>query len=377
MSPNLEDLVIQKLFDLQNNANRKYFDEGIFESTRENSFWKYKRPDTNIFFTTLIVFYLQKIKDKVSVQSQELIEIICEKAKANYPKFKNKDGLNTYNFFKTVKSGHFPHGNIMHRFEHFKIPDDVDDTAFIYRTLPHSTSDALWLQQKLAKHANLSTKKNTHTFKEYQNLRAYSTWFGKNMYVEFDVCILSNILSSLLSFGLTLDQHGQDSILYIKDVILSNKHIDYPFRVAHCYPRTIVIIYHVARLMANHSIEILEDCRPILIKNILDLLKQKQHFLDEIVLIISLLNLDISYQFQLKSKIKILQNQIESSLKTAPDFGEFYFFIGGMMTSFENKLSYYLAKQKYFHLYWRSEAFNWAIMAEFLVLTSTNEELIA
>ena len=359
--------LIQKIADLQNTADRRYFVEGIFESSRENNRWFYARPDTNIFFTALIVKSLQKNKDHFPVNSLPIVEEIIQKGIANYPDFQNKDGLKTYNFFKTKPSQHFPNGHLLKRFEHFKIPDDADDTAFIYQTLPHSQSDALWLQQKLASHANLSQKQNTHTFTEYKALKAYSTWFGKNMYIEFDVCVLCNVLSCLLSFNLPLDQHGFDSLKYIKAVILSGQHLSHPFKVAHQYPRSVLIIYHVVRFIDEFQVADLEELRPILIKNCLQLLSKRQHWLDEILLLISLLKLDKNYQKQFRHTINRIKSQIEESLVDKPDFGDFYYFIAGMLTAFENPFTYAFAKSKWFHIFWKCDAFNFVLMLEFLV----------
>ena len=176
------DELIKKIAHLQDTANRKYFPEGIFESYRSNKYLRYRRPDTNVFFTAITVFTLNNIKENLSLESQKLIEKITEKAVKNYDLFKNKDGLNTYNFFQTNPSKHFPNGNILHRFNHFKIPDDIDDTAMIYLTKPHSQEEAKWLQDKLITHSNLYKQQIKNTFPEYQNLKAYSTWFGKNMH---------------------------------------------------------------------------------------------------------------------------------------------------------------------------------------------------
>ena len=147
--------IIKKIAHLQDSANRKYFPKGIFESYRSNKFWRYHRPDTNVFFTAITVFTLNNIKEKLSLESQKLVEQITDKAVKSYDLFKNKDGLNTYNFFQTNPSQHFPHGNILHRFNYFKIPDDIDDTAMIYLTKPHTQEEAKWLKNKLIQHSKI------------------------------------------------------------------------------------------------------------------------------------------------------------------------------------------------------------------------------
>lgn len=354
------DSIIKHIVQLQDTANRRYFPEGVFESYRNNPYLCYKRPDTNIFFTALTVFTLLKIKPLLSESSQQLVENIRQKATKNYEAFRNKDELMTYNFFQTKPSQHFPHGYVMRHFEHFRIPDDVDDTAFIYLTKPHAKTDTKWLHQKLQQHGNLARGKQIkNTFSEFKQLKAYSTWFGKEMYIEFDVCVLSNILYCLLSFEISLSEYDNDSIEYIKSVILAGKHRTHPFHVAHQYPRTVPIIYHIARLMDAFSIPELEPCRAVLIQDSEELLKQKNlPFMDRLVLHTSLIRLGKRPKHMLPL--------------TEVNFKDFYFFIAGMLTAFENPLIYWkLAPLKITHLRWTCEAYNWALVAEYVAVTST------
>ncbi|MDZ7897142.1 MAG: hypothetical protein U5N85_03825 [Arcicella sp.] len=354
------DKLIQKIAHLQDTADRRYFPEGIFESYRSNKYLRYHRPDTNVFFTAITVFILNNIKEKLSPESQKLVEQITEKAVKSYDLFKNKDGLNTYNFFQTNPSKHFPHGNILHRFNYFKIPDDIDDTAMIYLTKPHTQEEAKWLQNKLIQHSNEYSKTIRNTFPEYQNLKAYSTWFGKNMYIEFDVCALSNMIYCLLYYGLELDEYGQDSVKYIQQVILSNQYIDQPFRVAHQYARTPLIMYHVMRLMNKFHIPELEICREKLENDILYYLKKDDlSFWDRILL-------EIAHGGKNKNVVK----QFHLGLNLH-DVKEFPFFIAGFLTAYENSLLYKLASSPLFHIQWTCEAHCLALLAERMVISKT------
>ena len=356
------DDLIKKIAYLQDSADRRYFPNGIFESYRSNKFWRYHRPDTNVFFTAITVFTLNNIKEKLSPESQKLVEQITDKAIRSYDLFKNKEGLNTYNFFQTNPSQHFPHGNILHRFNYFKIPDDIDDTAMINLTKPHTQEEAKWLKNKLIQHSNGYKKQIKNTFPAYQNLKAYSTWFGKDMYIEFDACALSNMIYCLLDYGLELDEHGQDSVKYIQQVILSNQYIDQPFRVAHQYARTPLIMYHVMRLMNKFHIPELEIIREKLTSDILHYLKKGDlEFWDRIVLEISL-----------KHKINANENVVETLNLNDVDT-DYPFFIAGFLTAYENTLLYKLASSPLFHIQWTCEAHSLALLAEWMVATSKNQ----
>lgn len=356
------DHIIQKIAYLQDSADRRYFPEGIFESYRSNKFWRYHRPDTNVFFTAITVFTLNSIREKLSPESQKLVEQITEKAVKSYDLFQNKDGLNTYNFFQTNPSKHFPHGNILHRFNYFKIPDDIDDTAMVYLTKLHSQEEIKWLKDKLIQHSNGYAQTIKNTFLEYKNLKAYSTWFGKNMYIEFDVCALSNMIYCLLDFCLELDEYGQDSVKYIQQVILSNQYIDQPFRVAHQYARTPLIMYHVARLMGKFQIPTLEIVREKLTKDILYYLKKEDLAeMDRVILETSLVRLsgDKVTQPVLKPTPLSLNNE------------ESPFFMAGFLTAYENPLLYKLASSPLFHIQWTCEAHCLALLAERMAISET------
>lgn len=347
------DVLLSRIAALQSKGN-SFFPAGLFPSFRVNPNWLgYRRPDTNIFFTSITLFTLQQIKPFVSESARNQIDSIAEKATLNYPNFRNKDGLQTYNFYQTQPSQHFPHGYLFHRFDHFRLPDDADDTVMIYLLQSHTPEEAEWLHQKLSQHANHSKQVIRNTFPAYQHLKAYSTWFGKKMYLEFDACVLSNVLYFVYQYQLPLNQHDSDSLAYIKDVILSDRYRSHPFQVAHQYPRTPLIIYHVSRLMAAFEVAELELCRKKLIEDTLALLKGALHQLDRMLLSTSL------------RRLGIVPDAFAEGEKSNQDF---YFFIGGFLTAYENPMLYRMAALPFFHVRWHCEAHEWALEAEYLCL---------
>jgi hypothetical protein len=352
------DQIIERIADLQNDADQRFFPEGLFESSRSNDFLGYHRPDTNIFFSAITVFTLNKIKGNLSEKSQKIVQQISEKVIQNYPLFQNKDGLKTYNFFQTKPSRHFPNGKFLHRFNHFKIPDDIDDTAMVFLTSEYSQEDANNLKIKLLQHSNGYQLVIKNTLPEYANLYAYSTWFGKNMYIEFDACALTNILYCLLSYGLELDQHGQDSLEYIKGVILKKQYLTQPFSVAHQYKRTPLIMYHVGRLLADFDLPNMKEAREVLVNDMQEYLQKELHIMDRILILTTLKKLKTT---PCKS---ILYEEIVS-LK-AEDFKGFYFFIAGFLTAYQIPILYKLASSSVFHINWFSEAHCWTLIVEYL-----------
>nr|WP_246440447.1 hypothetical protein [Rhabdobacter roseus] len=347
--------LIQNIAGLQSRGQR-YFPAGLFPAYRTNRLVGYHRPDTTLFFSGIMAFTLQSLRPRLSTESQALIDEIIEKITANYPDFQNKDGLKTYNFWRTKPSRHFPNGYLFRHFEHFRIPDDVDDTAFVYLTSQPSRPEVLWLKEKLALHANGTKLWIRNTYPEYRTLRAYSTWFGKNMYVEFDACVLSNILYCIYEYQLPLNQHDTDSLAYIRSVIETDRYRTEPFRCAHQYPRTPLIIYHVARLLAAHRPPELLGIQEKLIADTEEVLHQSTHPMDRVLLSTSLLRLG-----QRPPRLAVEHY-------TDKDFSGFYFFIAGLLTAYEHPLLYRLAIWPVFHMYWECPAHNWALLAEYEVL---------
>ncbi|QIP17254.1 hypothetical protein G8759_33740 [Spirosoma aureum] len=346
------DDLIEKIADLQDET-------GLFPSFRSNSTIFYRRSDTNIFFTVITVFTLQSLRSAGSPKAQHLISQISERARTAFPIFQNKDGLDTYNFWPTRPSRHFPNGYLFRHFEHFRIPDDIDDTAMIYLTQiaePPSPDTLNWLKAKLAQHANRSQRHQIkNTYPEYRSLRAYSTWFGKNMGIDFDACALSNVLFCIYQYNLPRNQHDTDSLIYLRSVVESGRYVAEPFRCAPHYARTSLIIYHLARLMAAFTIPELESVRSRLVADAHQKLTKTSNRLEQIILATSLRRLG-------EVLPAIDTNYIER------DFNTFNFFIAGLLTAYEQPWLRRFADRPLMQMRWQCEAHCWALVAEYVDL---------
>jgi hypothetical protein len=340
-----------------------YFPKGLLPAVRKNPSIGYFRPDTTVFFSAISAFTLQKIGVQVGGVLQKKINQICDGVIQNYPVFQNKDGLATYNFWRTKPSDHFSNGYVFHKFEHFRIPDDVDDTAFVYLTTSPTEQEVHWLKEKLTLHANGTKQWIQNTYPEYKKLKAYSTWFGKNMYIEFDVCVLSNLMLLVYQYQLPLNRHDHHSLEYIHSVIKTKRYITAPFRCAHQYPRTALIIYHVARLIGDYDPDRLRDIKDQLIQETWDILQRTAHPMDRLILSTSLLRLGVQ-----PTRIDVAQYK-------AADFEGFYFFIAGLLTAYENPILYKLSILPLFHMRWVCEAHCWTLLAEYTCLQDAADRL--
>jgi hypothetical protein len=339
--------LLHKISELQSTGD-KHYAPGLFPSQRFHLYFPFEREDNNIFFMASIVFILQNLRDKLPAEEQKLADEISRKAIANYPDHKNKDGLETYNFWRTDGSAHFPNGRILSRVKKVRIPDDADDTSLIYLTSNPNREKVLWLKNKLAQHSNLTKKEVTNTFPEYKNLKAYSTFFGKNMFIEFDVCVMCNILYFVFQNKLKLIEHDHDSIFFIRSVIEKKQYLEKPFYASHSYPSAAVILYHVARLLEKFEVPGLSEIKPKVITDLKALFEKEKEEMNKVILSTSL--------SRLGKEVK--------PFSYAQNDERWSFFHAGLLTAFENPITYKLAGNSLFHLKYKCEAHKLTLVLE-------------
>ncbi|WP_019987965.1 hypothetical protein [Rudanella lutea] len=351
MSP---DSIIAHLAALQSHTDSR-FSPGLFPAYRVQPQWLgYRRADNNVFLTACTLFTLQGIRDRVSAESGQLIDQIVVRATNAYPAFQNKDGLDTYNFWPTRPSRHFPNGRLLHRFDHFRIPDDIDDTAMVFLTHSPSPDTLLWLKDKLTQHANGTRLHIQNTFAEYRHLRAYSTWFGKNMPIDFDACALSNLLYLIFRYDLPRNEHDTDSLTLLANMVRLGQYVTQPFRCAPHYARTPLILYHLVRLLVAFRPAELEAVQPQLLADARAQLVRATHPMDRVILSTTLRRLG-------DNPPPLDLTQIEQSFET------FHFFIAGMLTAYEHPLLNRWAGSPFVQMRWVCEAHCWALVAEYWI----------
>lgn len=329
--------------------------DGLFASYRSNATLFYRRPDTNIFFTVITVFTLQRLRESVSAAAHQQIALIAERAERAYGRFQNKDGLKTYNFWPTRPSQHFSNGYLFRHFEHFRIPDDIDDTAMVYLTTETTPAERSWLKEKVSQHANGSQPPRLirNTYPDYRQLSAYSTWFGKNMPVDFDACALSNLLYWIYQHDMPRNQHDADALTYLRSIVETGRYVTEPFLCAPHYARTSLIIYHLARLLSGFSIPELESIRPRLVADAYQQLNRTTNQLEKV-----LLSTALHWLGERPAPVDL--TGIEQAFDT------FHFFIAGMLTAYEQPWLRRFADRPWVQMRWQCEAHNWALLAEYL-----------
>ncbi len=278
------DSLLEAISSLQS-PETSFYHKGMFPSQRGKHQMK---EDDNVFFTSLIAFTLQNSKTGIRENNRILMDSICNGAIRNYRFYKNQKGMNTFNFWQTNPPKFFPNSNYLSRHSYFNVPDDADCTALIYLTDTSLWNNVSWLKTKLANHANLTTGRVKSTYNKYRDYKAYSTWFGKKMSIEFDICVQANILYFVFENKLKLNENDSATIALIKSLVLSGKYLRNSYFVSPSYKRPPVVLYHLARLLGRFQIDGLNDCREQIKRDIRIQMKKTTHFMDKVILATSL-----------------------------------------------------------------------------------------
>ena len=94
------------------------FPPGIFPSTRVYVYNKNNiKNDPNVFFTGLIVLTLKKYQKHCTPFQQSIINQIAKDALSQVGLFKNKQGRDTYNFWRTDTPQIFPNAGWLNKFD--------------------------------------------------------------------------------------------------------------------------------------------------------------------------------------------------------------------------------------------------------------------
>ncbi len=347
------DVLVQKIANLQSKGDDNY-SEGLFPSQRTHRYFPYTVEDDSVFPTAVTVYTLQQVREALSERSQRIVDEIARKAVATYPRYLNNQGYPMYNFWQNFPEEHFfPNGKLLRRLRKFRPPEDIDTTSYVYLTQPHARRDVLWLKERLLLDTNLKRRRIRNTLPKYRRLRAYSTWLGEaNMPIDFDVCVLSNLLLFVCRHGLPFNEHDHATLRFITSVIENDDHVSHPFDVAPWYANTTVILYHVARLAASCELPALAACRDKLVHDLHAQADRRPAFMERLLLSTSLTRLGQAP----------LITQYPTDLDAVVD--RFYFFIASLFTSVENPITWALAKLPLFHARYRCRAHSLALLVE-------------
>jgi len=334
------------------------FPRGIFPSYRLYALNKDReKADVNGFFTGLIAFTLQDIKPQLSKEQQRQAQQIITNTLPVYEKFQNQKGRSTYNFWQTDTPRIFPNAGWLNVFDKSQaLPDDLDDTVIMLLALDAPDSTAKKIHALMQGFTNNGEKQVHNTFKGYRNIGAYSTWFGKKMPVDFDVCVLANILYFVQRYNLEWTAADSASLQLIEKVLSEKKHItDAPYVSPH-YSKLPNILYHLSRLMSVKPIPSLEKYRAQLIDDAKNAFTLENSFMDEVILSTSLLRWGVAPP---EGKVREA-----GSLEELVEDGRFSFFIANMASMLPDPLKQWMGGAGVGKFYYDCPAYNNVLVLE-------------
>lgn len=353
--------LLERIEQLQVKADG-VFPKGSFASYRTYALNKEReKADMNPFYTALIATTLKDLRPKLTPTQQEIVDRIVRNAAPSYKKYKNRKGNDTYNFWPTDTPRIFPHGGWMNLFDKQQaLPDDMDDTVMILLALGAPDSTAKKIHEYMQGYTNRSGRHVNNNSKAFKNIDAYSTWFGKITPVEFDVCVLSNVLYFVQRYDLAWTAADSASLQLIEKVLASKEHVNSPLFLAPQYGRLPLILYHLARLMSVKRIPSLESFKSQLIAEAEKELLRADHFMDAVILSTALLKWGVNSGFQTLYKADSIEQLIEDR--------PYYFFIANMGSMLPEPFKQWLSQSGIGKFYYDCDAYNNLLVLEYLVL---------
>lgn len=264
--------------------------KGLFPSERWHP-WGYRRQDRSAYFTAIILQGLLSIQHLLNEKEKEMLEIMRLKACEGLTPFRNSHGLDRYNFWGTNPAGHFPNGKLFRHVPRLRPPDDADDSVMIYQLQKRRADEALWLKDHIDEYANGSRAWVSNCPEEYRDLRAWCTFFCRDMPLGFDACVISNILFFNRLYKFEVNFKEQDSVRFL-NLMLSNKdHLNRPQEVAPYYPEPATILFNLSRLLAFYPPEGLEGRRKQVSRDVEKMLLKPLRRMERLLLEIGWLHL--------------------------------------------------------------------------------------
>ena len=336
------------------------FPPGIFPSTRVYAYNKNNiKNDPNVFYTGLIVRTLKKYQKYCTPFQQGIINQIAKDAMVSTALFKNRQGRDTYNFWRTDTPQIFPNAGWLNTFDKSQsLPDDFDDTVILLWAQEVTRERAAAIHDTMQLFANTKGKTVKNTLKAFANLPAYSTWFGKKMPIDFDMAVLCNVLSFVNAYNLKWTSSDTASLQLITTAIQNNWHIGKANFIAPHYAKPAVILYHIARLLdagKQQNIEALMALKPSLLHSADSLLAKSVDPLETVLLQTARLH------FGGTNNEDIIKQTIDA---VAVEQSTYPFFIANMASMLPNPVKRPLSKLAFAKFEYRCPAYNLALLWE-------------
>ncbi|HEX5551839.1 MAG TPA: hypothetical protein VFX43_01240 [Chitinophagaceae bacterium] len=285
------DSLLHRIESMQTKADDFYF-AGTFPTYRRYGESLKLKEDNAIFYTGLIAFTLKELSGDLNAPQRIICDTIRQRAIRAYPHFRNVNGSPTFNFWRADPPLVFPHSWFLNHFNEVdKLPDDLDDTSILWLSMNAPDSVTRIVKKMMALHANGEMRWIRNTYRRYRDLPAYSTWFGVKMPVDFDFCVLCNVLYFVHYYRLPLNIHDSASVELLRQMIVDGDYLKHPAYISPHYGRTPLLLYHVARLLGRFSIPALDTLKPRLLREANRSYDHSGNWLDSVLLSTAIMRL--------------------------------------------------------------------------------------
>ena len=354
-------LLFQRLLDKQI-TQTDFFVEGSYPSFRQRGERQELKSDNNTFYTALIAYTLQNLKPYLTNDEKIVSDTIINRAKKAFAYFKNTKGRLTYNFWRTDRGkDFFPNDKILNKLKNkLALADDLDDTSIILALLNIDDSTAEKSHQLMQEFANGKYATIKNTFKNYQNVAAYSTWYGKKMPVDFDFGVHCNILSFVNKYHLNWSR--TDSLTYelILDMIDKNYYNQSPKYISPYYSYTPVLLYHIGRLFESNQLFELEKRKNKFTIDVTKSFEKADNALSKVISLSTLYKLNIP-----APSFELTESDVNGGLNNT----DFVYYTGHLFAHLNNtikKITNSLSSTTQFK--WYCASFNDCLLLEYLIL---------
>ncbi len=251
-----------------------------------------------------------------------------------------------YNFWPTDTDLAFPNGKWLHRFDFFRLPDDVDDTAMVFDAMESNREKVFQLQQDIEQHfSTFYAEKHT----------LYAAWLGEKMPWVVDACAMINLIALFDKHDLEPTLYSTSSNLYLEKIVREGSYISNPYEVAPYYPDSAIIAYHLAKWLSQARID-----NQLLVKFLQDvnaLLAREVHPFKKMLYVICLLKLGET-----------------KSIVPAPLDTDYPWFYGTMLSAVKPGWLQRIGRLKSFHIAHSCTAWNQTLRMEYLILNEHSEK---
>lgn len=352
--------ILVRLNQLQVNHD-PHFPTGIYPSYREYALNRLRvKDDDNIFYAGLIGLALRTERANLAAEDKVLCDSVLARLAVIAPKFANKKGRNTYSFWVTNPPTVFPNSWLSKLAKHNALPDDMDDTAIMMLALDEQPSTVNQVHNLMQQYTNSNSKRAKSALPGYKQFNAYSTWFGKDMVVDLDACVLSNILYMVQVYSLPWSKADSASLNFLVKMCQTKDYLLQPGRMTIYYGSTSAILYNLARLMSVRKIEALDKYTKELIQAAHNLYNKTVSITEKVMMRTAMLR----WGFNLPGEAIEISNT--SNLLNEIEQDKYVFFVANLGTMMPAWLGFALYKTGVTRFDYYCPAHNSALLLEYL-----------